>query len=457
MAEPRSVLVVDDDPHFRALVELLLGAHGHVVAGAASIAEAVAEGPAPGCLLLDWQLGPDDGLAGLDALRRRFPCSPVILTTAHSSTDVAARAIRLGAFEFLPKPLDEPRLVAVVASAFAQADLLRELEGLRAGTAEGFEGIVARSPSMLRMFETIDGVARTDASVLITGESGTGKELVARALHRRSRRAGPFVALNMSAIPRDLVESTLFGHDKGAFSGADRRRVGACEEAHRGTLFLDEIGEMPIDLQPKLLRFLQDHALRRVGGSEDVHVDVRVVAATNRDPEDAVRRGLLRADLLYRLNVVRLALPALRDRREDIGPIATAAVRAAARRYGKGLSTLDPEALARLEAHPWPGNIRELVHLMERVAITGRGEVVLPDMLDLPRTPGTPAAAAAPDELPEGATLAQAERAHILRAFERHGGNRRKAAAELGIHRTTLAKKLEEYGVAPAGPAGDEA
>ena len=312
------ILVIDDDPHFRALLRVLLESHEHEV----FLREAVVDDlPDADVVILDWQLGEQDGLELLGPLSQRL-AAPVILSTAHSSPEVAAQAIKAGAYDFLTKPVDEARLVATVGGALTQRRLLLKVNDLQRGQRS--HGLVGDSHALRQVLATIDSVAGSDVSVMITGESGTGKELVARALHDASeRRSKPFLALNMAAIPKDLVESTLFGHERGAFSGADRRRIGAVEEARGGTLFLDEIGEMPLDLQSKLLRFLQERRIRRVGGTQDLEVDVRIVSATNRDPLRAVADGRLREDLYYRLNVVPIPLPPLRERHGDVALLAT--------------------------------------------------------------------------------------------------------------------------------------
>ena len=460
------LLVIDDDPDFVMLLEALLAGHGYSVTSASSLEEALASAARtpPGAILLDWQLGGESGFDLIEPLRSRLPESPIILSTAFSSTDLAIRAIQLGAFDFLPKPLDEARLLTSVTKAFAQHELLDRL----GGRGESFEGIIGNSPAMRTVFQVINSVAKTDASVLVTGESGTGKELVARAIHQRSsRKQGPFLALNMAAIPPSLVEATLFGHEKGSFSGAERTHKGACEEAHGGTLFLDEIGEMPLELQPKLLRFLQEQTIRRVGGSSDIRVDVRIVSATNRSPLDAVEGGRLRADLYYRLNVVPVTLPPLRERAGDVALIASQTLSALAHRYGKEFRDFSPEALARLEAYSWPGNVRELNNALERTVITQSGptirESMLPETLRLKAATQTVESAApsvasrpqgsdaepAPDPVFGDSVrpLSELERLAILHALRVFQGSREEAARALGISPATIYRKLKQYGI----------
>jgi two-component system repressor protein LuxO len=459
--QPHAVLVVDDDPLFCELTRWTLRKSGYqvdVAVTAADLRERV-ESSEPAVVLLDWQLGSEDGLTLLAELRRRRPDVPIVLVTATVSIELAVSAVRQGAFDFLVKPVDDPRLVATVERAIDHAGLLRrvcELERLDGG--DEFEGIIGTSPAMKTVYSVIRNVAPTDVSVLVTGESGTGKELVAHAIHRRSRRAGgPFVALNMAALPRDLVEATLFGHERGAFTGAERRRGGAVEEATGGTLFLDEIGEMPLELQPKLLRFLQDRSYRRVGGTEDVRADVRIVAATNRDPLAEVQAGRLRADLYYRLAIIPVALPALRDRDRDVELIARRMLPRIAARYGKSFRDIEPSAVAQLTAHGWPGNVRELVHALERAVVLHEGELILPSMLPQLSAAGRPAPVAEvstvtqsvdPVPPPEDAIvpLAILERQAIERAMDLCGDNATLAASRLGISPATLYRRLREWG-----------
>jgi DNA-binding NtrC family response regulator len=474
MKRRQPLLAIDDDSDFVMLLETLLAPHGYSVQAAATLEEALRSvgRTTPGAILLDWQLGGESGFDLIEPLRDRLPNSPIILSTAFSSTDLAVRAIQLGAFDFLPKPLDEARLLTSLARAYAQHDLLDRVDGLGVGSeADCFEGMIGTSEPMRSVFQVIANVAKTDASVLVTGESGTGKELVAKAIHQRSSRSrAPFLALNMAAIPKELVESTLFGHEKGAFSGADRTRKGACEEAHGGTLFLDEIGEMPLDLQPKLLRFLQEQTVRRVGGSSDVGVDVRIVSATNRDPLATIEEGRLRADLYYRLNVVPIALPPLRERPGDVALLATRMLATLSHRYGKEFREFGSEALELLEAYPWPGNVRELLHTLERTVITQAGETVrkymLPEGLrsrgdavgvESPRP--TDVSSASSPEVDLRAThspavfgasvlpLTELERMAIEHALRVCQGSREEAARALGISPATIYRKLKQYGI----------
>jgi len=461
--EADRVLVVDDDPVFVKLAELLLRRRGLAAATATSLDGAIEaiEAHPPSAVLLDWQLGDQDGVDAIPTLRRLAPTVPVVLVTANSSTDLAIRAIRNGAFDFIVKPLEEARFVATILKAIEHHELEEKLRSLETDESEvSFEGLIGASPEMQTLFEIIRNVAPTEASVMIQGESGTGKELVARAIHRLSARSkAPFVALNMAAIPEDLVESTLFGHERGAFTGADRRRIGACEEANGGTLFLDEIGEMPIDLQGKLLRFLQERVYRRVGADRDIAAEVRVVSATNRDPLIEVREGRMRSDLYYRLHVVPIELPPLRDRRGDVALLATNALMESASRHGKPFDSIDPAALERLARAPWPGNVRQLYHLIERCVVLSRGPVLTCEMLP-PDLEGSSESIAtgyeeqksdAEQELTEGGQivfpLAELEKRAIEHALRVCKGSATEAARLLGVSAATVYRKLKSYGL----------
>jgi two-component system repressor protein LuxO len=424
----------------------------------------------PDVVLLDRQLGETDGRELIRPLSQQLMDVPIVLVTAHGSVEAAVEAIKLGAFDFLPKPLDEARLVATLAKAVEHCRLAMRVRNLEEhqGDQARFEDLVGMSPQMQTIYRIIENVAITDASVLIVGESGTGKELVARAIHRRSQRSGgPFVALNMGALPKELVESTLFGHERGAFTGAERKRVGACEEAEAGTLFLDEIREMPLETQPKLLRFLQERVFRRVGGSGDLRADVRIVSATNRDPLQDVRDNRLRGDLYYRLNVVPILVPPLRERSCDIPLLATYALRSCAERHGKRFDSIEDQVLRRLAGCGWPGNVRQLFHLIERIVVLNEGptlsEAMLPldfdhvsaSPVDVPETLAAeatreadlaPAPAAAVSVEQDVIPLADLERQAVLRAVDLCG-SAAKAARSLGISEATIYRRLREYGV----------
>jgi Nif-specific regulatory protein len=314
-----------------------------------------------------------------------------------------------------------------------------------------YNGIVGASPAMRQVYEVMASAAATDATVLVLGESGTGKELVARALHANGERAhGPFVKVDCTAFPETLIEAELFGHEKGAFTGAERLVKGKCELASGGTLFLDEIGDMPLPLQAKLLRFVQDRELERIGGRQVIQADVRVVAATHRDLDDAVRRGAFRKDLFYRIKVVNIALPALRERGgDDIEQLARHFLRLYARRHRRPARSIDPVAMSMLRSYPWPGNIRELEHCIESAVVLCRGPALLPSHMSLPRGGEAAVAGPEPPALVDsvGLPLAEVEKRHILRTLEAVAGNRTRASTVLGIGRNTLARKLKQYGI----------
>ncbi|MEM8670076.1 MAG: sigma-54 dependent transcriptional regulator [Planctomycetota bacterium] len=384
MSDRPLILVIDDDTDFLALAEFMLtqqGCDSICVEGPDSVAgKDLANLNA---ILLDWQLGSLDGRDLIGPLRERFPGVPVVFVTAHSSPEVAAESIKLGAFDFLTKPLDPPKLMVTINQAVEHCNVIRRLRQLEQGTDEvGFEGLIGVSPQMQTVYSTIRNVAPTDVSVMICGESGTGKELVANAIHQQSDRArGNFVPINMASIPAELAESTLFGHEKGAFTGADKKQEGAAREAAGGTLFLDEMTEMPIELQSKLLRFLQERVFRPVGGNADLAADVRIVSATNRNPLNAVEEQRLREDLYYRLNVVPITLPPLRERDGDIALLATHTLQRFAKQYSKSFESIDAGAMQVLEQYDWPGNVRQLVHVIQRAVVLNDGDSLEDHML----------------------------------------------------------------------------
>lgn len=367
-----TILLIDDDPQFLDIARWMLEDSGYHVMTAFDYDQAVGRilEKKPDVILLDHQLNDEDGITLIPKLKNRTSSVPIILVTAHSNIDLAIKAVRAGAYDYLEKPLDQTRLYTTIINALEQHHLLDQLPTTHGKTPHGFEGMVGQSTAMQTVYAMINNVAPTDANVMISGESGTGKELVARAIHNLSpRKAGLFVAINMASLPGELVESTLFGHEKGAFTGADKTRIGACEEASRGTLFLDEITEMPIELQPKLLRFLQERVYRRVGADHDVTANTRIVTATNRDPLQAVREGKLREDLYYRLNVVPIKLPTLRQRSGDIPFLISFAITHYAKLYKKPFKQISDEALQIFINYNWPGNIRQLMHCIEQIVI----------------------------------------------------------------------------------------
>ena len=469
------IIVADDDPNILRLMEFHLQKQGCVVRCAidkATLYEHLAVA-APVLLLLDLRFGDHDGVEVLQELIRRDPTLNVAMLTAHGSIDTAVSAIKLGAFEYLTKPPDLNRLRVAVNHAVEKHRLRQRIEQLEqlVGDQSGSRPLWGESAALRRVQDLIASVAPTDATVLILGESGTGKELVARAIHEHSPREGkPFVPVNMAAMPRELVESTLFGHEKGAFTGADQVQKGCCEAADGGTLFLDEIGELEPELQAKLLRFLQERTIQRVGSSRIFRVDVRILAATNSDPEEQVRTGRLREDLYYRLNVVPIRVPPLRERREDVGVLATLFLQRSAARLKRDLGGFTADALAILTRYDWPGNVRQLENVVERMSILARGpeigiETIPDDIRDgvvhrpfdgvgTSRAPsesasGAPGAVTLPSVAANKPSLAikDMERQAIVDALTKSGGNVGEAARILGLGQATVYRKLKRYGM----------
>ncbi len=443
MARSR-ILVVDDDPASRDLLRRVLAGVGHDVALAASGREALEElARHPADLVVSDIRMPDlDGVQLLEKLRELAPEVPVILVTAFGDVEGAVEAIRRGAFDYLPKPYDVDGIRLQVQRALAQSALAAENRELRRQVREKYrlEGIVGRSEPMLQVFKTAARVALSDATVLIEGESGTGKEQVARAIHAASKRsAGPFVAVDCGAIAEGVLESELFGHARGAFTGAQQSRRGLFEEASHGTLFLDEMGDVGPALQARLLRALQEGEIRRVGANEAIPVDVRVLAATNKDLARLVKEGKFREDLYYRINVVTIRLPPLRERREDIPLLAE---HFAMKHGGPEGSAITPEARELLLAYDWPGNVRELENVIARALALNHAGLVVPE--DLPeRLRGLPPAVPPPGS-GERLTLEEVERRYAAQILAQTGGNKTKAAEILGIDRKTLYRILGE-------------
>ena len=444
-----AILLVDDEPSARATMALLLRKRAHRVVEAADVAaatKALAD-TAFEVVVTDLRMPDGDSLDVLRAAKAHCPEADVILLTAYAGWESAKEAIQLGAFDYFEKGREPDELLHRIERAVEDKALRRENENLRAQVRErfGLPGLIGSSAEMAQVLDLVGRVAPTDATVLIRGESGTGKEIIAKALHHASQRAaGRFVAINCGALPEPLLESEIFGHVKGAFTGAGSNKKGLFEEAHGGTLFLDEIGEMTPGLQVKLLRALQSGEVRPVGSTQVITVDARVVAATNRDLEPMIRQGSFREDLFYRLNVIPIVLPPLRDRREDIPLLAEHFLARFARRQGRVLR-LSAGTTERLLRYAWPGNVRELENAMERLAILARDEAIEPG--DLPPHIGAGLALGTAPGLAAEQTLAEAERAHIIQILERYGGNHSRAAEALGIGRTTLWRKLKDYGI----------
>jgi DNA-binding NtrC family response regulator len=457
------ILVVDDERSIRFSLVELLESDGHSVREAehAPAALGMMEDDAADLVLSDLTMPAMDGLALLEEVRSRHPASLFVLMTAHGDERTAVRALREGAYDYVPKPFDNEEIRALVRRAREVLALRAENARLREELAGPFPGVIGQSPALREVMRLVARAAPTDATVLVTGESGTGKEVVARALHEGSRRrGGPFVALNCSAIPAELVESALFGHLRGAFTGADRDREGVFQAARGGTLFLDEVGDLPPAAQPKLLRALEERNVTPLGATRPVDVDVRVVAATHRPLQRMAAEGTFREDLLWRLQVIAVHLPPLRERREDVPALATHFLADFAARYSRPVRALSEGARRRVLAYDWPGNVRELRNAIERAVVLAEGDAIEP--ADLPPQLAEAGAAVRPvDAALAGMPFAEAreqavdawERAFLAAALERAGGNVSATARELGVHRQSLQKMLRRLGL---GREGDE-
>jgi two-component system response regulator PilR (NtrC family) len=448
------VLVVDDEQSMRELLAIMLRQAGYdvAVADGGEAAIPMLKSESFDLVVTDLRMRKVDGLAVLKAAKESSPRTAVLVVTAFASTDTAVEAMKLGAYDYITKPFKLDELKLTVANALERRRLQEENQALRRQLRRerGFENFVGRSPKMLDVFETIRKTADSGSTVMITGESGTGKELVAQALHwESSRRSGPFVSVNCGAVPETLMESELFGHVKGAFTGAVASTEGLFAAADGGTLFLDEITEIPQSVQVKLLRAIQERQIRRVGDTRDVKVDVRLVAASNRDLGKAVADGVLREDLFYRLNVIPVHLPPLRDRREDIPHLVAHFIKKLSREVGREVSGATPDALAVLEQYHWPGNIRELENVVERAMVLGSSDTLaadaLPPALRQPRDHDE-----VPVELPsEGvdleAMLDRIERRYIQLALDRVGGVQTRAAELLRVSFRQFRYKLQKF------------
>jgi two-component system nitrogen regulation response regulator GlnG len=432
----------------------------------------------PDLVIVDVRMGGLSGLETLRRLRQSDPKTPVIMMTAYGTTQTAIEAMKLGAYDYLLKPFDVPKLKQLVAAALQAARAMKQVVSYQPLLAsEDYAlGIVGRSESMQNVFKLIGQVAAADAIVLLTGESGTGKELVARAIYHHSRRSEqPFIAINCAAIPEHLLESELFGHEKGAFTGATLQRIGKFEQCHRGTIFLDEIGDMSLATQTKILRVLQSGTFERVGGNQAIQVDVRIIAATNKPLEQAVAAKSFREDLFYRLNVVRIHLPPLRERREDVRLLVNYFLKKFAQTADQPPKSISAEVIAALEQHHWPGNVRELENVIQRAIVVAKGDAILPG--DLPPEIGSPAKSTAPPPLaaapseaqagtaapdlsaiartlfewarqdPELKVLPAVERELVIQALMATHNNQLQAARLLGITRATLRTRIEKFGI----------
>lgn len=453
---PPRVLLVDDDAETLSLLAELLASEGYETSSAASVTalRALLAGPQPDVVLLDWRLPDGDGLEMLGEIKGRWPTTQVIMLTGYGTIDAAVEAVKRGAFHFQPKPFEVESLILLVQRACEHKRLSEEAEFLQRAVITlscGFAPVF-KSPAMKAVARLIERIAPSDAAVLITGESGTGKEVAADLLHALSNRAkGPLVKVNCAALPHELIESELFGAVRGSYTGAHVDREGLFRQAHGGTIFLDEISEMPLETQSKLLRVLQDKQYRPIGGKTILTADCRVVAATNRKPEDALREKKLREDLYYRINAVNVFLPPLRDRREDILPLANAFLQRFAAQAGRNLTGFSEAAIRRLIEHEWPGNVRQLENEVQRAVLLSETNVI--EVSDLSFVEAGPVPAPMPVPMPapgsprslEHTSLEALEREAILHALAQTGGNKAAAAKQLGVTRQTLYNKLQHF------------
>ena len=454
MPDPR-VLVVDDERSMRELLSIMLKQAGHDVTlaeGGAQAIEALTREPFD-LVITDLRMRDVDGLAVLRSAKEQSPQTVVLVITAFASTETAVEAMKLGAYDYITKPFKMDEIKLTIANALERKRLHDENQALKRQLRRerGFENFVGRSRQMLDIFDTIRKTADSLSTVLITGESGTGKELVARAVHNESpRRNGPFVSVNCGAVPETLMESELFGHVKGAFTGAVANTIGLFSAANGGTLFLDEVTEIPQSVQVKLLRAIQEREVRRVGDTRDLKVDVRLIAASNRDVVKAVAAGSLREDLFYRLNVIPIHLPPLRERREDIPLLVAHFIKKMSAELGRPTRGVTPDALAILESYRWPGNIRELENVIERALVLGSGDMLdadaLPGDLRRPRDVQDIPVEIPDDGLDLEATLDQIEQRYIQMALARTGGVQTRAAELLRVSFRQIRYKLRKYG-----------
>jgi DNA-binding NtrC family response regulator len=461
MASKPHILIVDDEEDSRSALQAVLGTWGYATEGAAEGREALQKASIlrPSLVITDLVMPDMDGIALLDALQQELPRVPVIILTGQASVHSAVSAMRQGAYDYLTKPVDLDRVRLLIEKALDRARALDEIMVLRRRVKEvwGLGRLIGRSAPMQEVHRLIEQAAATPAPVLIHGETGTGKELVARTLHELSTRAGgPFVAVNCAAMPETLLESEIFGHERGAFTDARDRREGCFELAHGGTLLLDEVAEMQSGTQAKFLRVLEEGSFRRLGGKTEIRVDVRVVAATNKDPIMAMKDGAFREDLYYRLNVFSLSIPPLRQRVEDIPLIVTGFIEEFNGKYDKHITGVDDSTLKILMSHSWPGNVRELRNTVERAFIACEGDVITPKTLPA-TSPMTPIApwSGDPDVLtvPIGLPLREVEKQFVLRTLAAENNNKTRAADRLAISTKTLHNMLQRWGLLHKTPS----
>jgi len=454
MIEKNTILVVDDDPAHRTMLRALMGGWGYNIfeADDGSIAMEEVKNRYFDLILMDVRMLKVSGLEALAQIKSYNPAIPVIIMTAFSSVETAVDALKKGAYDYLTKPLDFDKLRVTLKRAMEHLQLKEENRLLKRNLSQQFDrqNIIGRSPAMAKLLETVAQVAPSEATVLLTGESGTGKELIAGAIHFNGhRKEAPFIKINCAALTETLLESELFGHEKGAFTGADRRKEGCFVQANGGSLFLDEVSEMPLTMQVKLLRVLQEREITRVGGEKVIPVDVRVITATNKDLLQLVKQGAFREDLYYRLNVVGLEIPPLRTREDDIPLLAQHFIEMFASKNKKEIKAFTPKAMDSLLRYDWPGNVRELMNAVERGVVLSQSEYL--DDSDLRIFHGDSHENSGPVMLSHDTTrpLEEVEKETVLRTLESAGGNKSETARRLGVTRKTLHKKLKKYGVMP--------
>jgi len=445
------ILVIDDEPMMTDSLRQHLSDEGYTVDTAATGATAIDlfDGGAHHLAICDLQLPDMDGLTLLRHMKDAKPNTEVIVVTGYGSVQSAVEAIKAGAFYFVEKPFDFEELSPLVEKALERRELVAEAANMRRqlSTRAEYFNIIGSSKQMQTIYETIESVAKSDANVLIVGESGTGKELIANAIHYNSLRAKKtFIKVNCAALPKELIESELFGHTKGAFTGAHADKEGLVQHAAGGSLMLDEIAEMPVELQPKLLRVLQERTCRKIGSEKSYPIDFRLISSTNRLPADAIREGLLRDDLFYRISTITIHVPPLRERMEDVQLLTDHFLTLYAEKYDRPMAGVSQAAYQKLFSHPWPGNVRELQNVIERAVLLAKGERIEP--VDLPFDNGGASSSASPTfawDVPPNMTLEEIEKFVIERTLQRTGGNKQKAANMLGIYRPRLYSKIKKY------------
>jgi len=458
MNKRNTILIVDDDTAHRTMLRTLIGGWGYQIDDADDGAAAIdkVKDQSYDLVLMDVRMVKISGLEALAKIKSYNPAIPIIIMTAYSSVETAIDALKKGAHDYLTKPLDFDKLRITIERSMEHTRLKEENRLLKESLGQHFDRrhIIGQSPAMINLLETVAQVAPSEATVLITGDSGTGKELIAGATHFNShRKDGPFIELNCAAITETLLESELFGHEKGAFTGAERRKEGRFSQAHGGSLFLDEVSEMALTMQVKLLRVLQEREFTRVGGESTIQVDVRIMAATNKNLPELIRKGEFREDLYYRLNVVGLEIPPLKKRREDIPLLAQHFLEVFAARNHKGIKGYTPRAMDLLIRYAWPGNVRELMNAVERAVVLSQADFLSEKDFTIIRGSEVNPNESAPDSadtqiMMDGVTpLEEVEKTTILNTLEASGGNKSEAARRLGITRKTLHKKLKAYGV----------